>query len=314
MTKRENRRFLQRQILEMERLEPFTKGHPLMGPQHAERTQALRDELAQLPAGGAEARTVLFFSGKPVYGSTGIDAKFATDVLSPFLEMVKTEYSATKHGRVGERGPRRDEDEARLLLTGMPRGSFGLELSEGPSDDLFTEEHLSSVLVRVTELLASAGKTDEDFVHALDRVSPRVYSRVRDFFTALDSNHASIRMQTGDLEFQLDQSAIAQALGRAISIQTVDDEIDVPGVFRGATLDTWRFDFHSDGGDTLNGRLSEALTEAQVVQMLSLTTKPCIAHMKRTRTTTSSGIVRTRYELLDLSARDQQPSAVVAQS
>src|SRR5579862_761589 len=314
MTKRENRRFLQRQIVELERLKPFTTGHPLMEPLRTQREEAFRAELAQNPAGGSEARTVLFYTGKPVHGSQGIDAQFAAEVLSPFLEMVKTEYSATKHGRVGERGPRKDEHEARLMLTGLPRGSFGLELSEGPSDDLFAEEHLSSVLVRVTDLLASAGKSDEDFVHALDRVSPRVYGRVGDFFKTLNDSQANIRMQTGDLEFELDQPGISQALSRASSIQTVEEQIDVPGVFRGATLDTWRFDFHSDTGETLNGRLSEGLSEADVVSMLTLTTKQCVARLKQTKTTTRGGIVRTRYELLNLTARDpnqSQPAAVV---
>src|SRR5579862_9920229 len=75
MTKRENRRFLQRQIVELERLKPFTTGHPLMEPLRTQREEAFRAELAQNPAGGSEARTVLFFTGKPVHGSQGIDAQ-----------------------------------------------------------------------------------------------------------------------------------------------------------------------------------------------------------------------------------------------
>ena len=156
--------------------------HPLMGPLLAQREAELAEDLAKLPPGGREPRTVLFFTGAPVHGSRGIDAQFAATVLMPFLEIVKSEYSAEKHGRIGERGPRKDEDEARLLLIGLPRGSFGLELSQPESDDLFAGEQLSDVLVRLTELLSSAGKSDEEFVHAMEAVSPRVYTRLPDFF------------------------------------------------------------------------------------------------------------------------------------
>src|ERR1043165_7187883 len=121
MTPREKRRFLRRQIAESERLKELAGDHPLMGPLVAQRADEFKTELETLPAGGREARTVLFFTGDPVQGTKGIDAHFASTVLLPFLEMVKSEYAAEKHGQVGERGPRRDEDEARLLLTGLPR-------------------------------------------------------------------------------------------------------------------------------------------------------------------------------------------------
>src|SRR4051794_25700659 len=128
MSQRESRRFAARQILEVERLRTLASGHPIMEPLLRQREQELRGALSNQPTERPDARTVLFFSGKPVRGSAAIDAQFVAAVLNPFLEMVKSQYSTLKHGNVGERGPRRDDDEARLLLSGTPRGSFGLEL------------------------------------------------------------------------------------------------------------------------------------------------------------------------------------------
>src|SRR5436309_8396497 len=145
------RSFVQSQMVEMDRLLDLAGGDPLMGPGLRQRKEELARELQTLPAAGKQPRTVLFFTGQPVVGTRGIDAEFAAKVLEPFLEMVKTQYAATKHGNVGARGPRRDEAEAKLLLTGLPRGSFGLELSQPEPQDLFTGEHLGDVLVRLTE-------------------------------------------------------------------------------------------------------------------------------------------------------------------
>ncbi len=302
MTSREKRRFLKRQIAESERLKELAGDHPLMGPLVAQREEEFRQALQDLPAGGREARTVLFFTGDPVYGSKGIDAHFASTVLLPFLEMVKSEYVAEKHGQVGERGPRRDEDEARLLLTGLPRGSFGLELSHPETEDLFAEEQLSNVLVKLTELFSSAAKSDEDFVHALEEVSPRVYARLPDFFKSIHDHGANIRMQTGDLEFTLDKEHVAEAFTRVKSVHTIETEIEKKGMFRGATLDTWKFDFRTNDDETITGRLAADLSEATVADMLKLTNQPSIARLKETKITTQGGAVRTRYELLNVTA------------
>lgn len=307
MTNRENRRFLKRQIAESERLRALVSGHPLMEPLVEQREDELRKTLGNLPPGGREARTVLFFTGDPVYGSRGIDAHFASTVLLPFLEMVKSEYAAEKHGHVGERGPRRDEDEARLLLTGLPRGSFGLELSHPESEDLFAEEQLSNVLIKLTELFASAGKSDEDFVHALEEVSPRVYARLPDFFKSIHDHGANIRMQTGDLEFALDKDRVSDAFTRVRSVHTIEEEIEKEGVFRGATLDTWKFDFRTDDDETITGRLSPDLAEAKVAEMLKLTNQPSVARLKETKITTQGGAVRTRYELMDVQRQANKP-------
>ncbi|HEU5238693.1 MAG TPA: hypothetical protein VFU37_16295 [Pyrinomonadaceae bacterium] len=189
---------------------------------------------------------------------------------------------------------------------GLPRGSFGLELSHPESEDLFAEEQLSNVLIKLTELFSSAGKSDEDFVHALEEVSPRVYARLPDFFKSIHDHGANIRMQTGDLEFELDKDRVSEAFTRVSSVHTIETDIEKAGVFRGATLDTWKFDFRTDAGETITGRLSPDLDEARVAEMLRLTNQPSIARLKETKITTQGGAVRTRYELIDVQQRLQR--------
>ena len=300
MNGREARRFFSRQLTETHRLHKMVEDHPLMGPLMAQREAEYVEELAKLPVAGAEARTVLFFTGKPVVGSSAIDAKFVAEALNPFLEIVKSQYAAEKHGPVGQRGPRKDEDEARLMLTGTPRGSFGLELSPPQTDDLFAEDTLSSVLIHVTRLMEAAGESDEGFLLNLDDISPRTFTHVPKFFKVLQDFGADLRMQTGDIEFQLTQDQIRQAYERVNSSKTVEETLTVPGSYRGALLDTWRFDFRREDSSLISGRIDGDLSEDDVAGWAALVNKPSVATILETTTITSGGALRRRYILKSL--------------
>src|SRR5262245_62135756 len=135
MSTRAQREFLKVQLIETQRLKEMVKDHPLMALSLEEREKELIERIAALPFGSKEARTVLFFSGEPVHGSLGIDASFAGHVLEPFQSMVMADYADRWHGGVGSRGRRPGEAHSRLLLSGLPRGSFGLELTRSEDDE-----------------------------------------------------------------------------------------------------------------------------------------------------------------------------------
>lgn len=225
--------FLRTQLLEMDRLAESAQGDPLLSFAIESRRKSLAEEMVQARPEPAKPRTVLFFAGAPVMGSRGIDAKFAADVITPFLEMVKTQYSAQKHGHVGTRGPRRDENEARLLLTGLPRGSFGLELSQPHAEDFIAAGQLSDTLVRLTEVIAAAADTDERFSVSLDHVSPRVLPRLKDFLGIVASNQAYLGVESGELKVELPVNRLQAALERVGSAKTSDSEVTLEGTFRG---------------------------------------------------------------------------------
>ena len=266
----------------------------------ASRKESLAQELAEAPPDFSKPRAVLFFAGPPVFGSMGIDAKFATDALGPFLEMVKTQYSAQKHGNVGARGPRKGEAEARLLLTGLPRGSFGLELSQPEPEDSAAAEELSLALVRLTDVIASAGENDERFAVSLDHVSPRVLPRLTDFLGVISSAHANLGMESGDLKIEMPPERVSRALERVEAAKTEESDQELAGTFRGATLDSWRFDFRLTDGTLISGRIGDEVDEEAVKGMIELTAKECVARLHIIAITTRDGTTRHRFELLGL--------------
>jgi len=300
MSTREDRDFAFRQIAAMDRFLSWAGDDPLMGPGLRQRREEFEKQAKELPAGEPTPRAVLFFTGDPVEGSKGIEVEFMTKVLEHFQQMVKTQYAFTKHGRIGDRARQPGGTEAKLLLTGTPRGSFGLELSQPRSNDLFTSSQLSSTLVRLTRLIKAAGEDDETFGVELEDVTPRVLGRLRRFFKVLADANAALRLESGDLNVRMDRERVAQAAERVAAVETKPEIVELAGQFRGATLDTWRFDFRTTEGQSISGRLSDRLEEAQAAEMNRLTNQQCVGKFERVIVTPRGGLPRERFELLSI--------------
>lgn len=309
MTTRRQREHLKSQVLESERLLNLVGEHPLMAGALQERKADLEAMLAEMPPGQKEPRTVLFFSGPPVQGSEGIDANFAGRVLAPFQNMVMTDYAHRFHGAVGSRGRRPGEDQARLLLTGLPRGSFGLELTKAANDELFEEDQLADTLAHVTKLVESASKNDEDFASELDDTAPRVIQNLKDFLEVVARSSAGLSMESGDSRCILTPESAGEAFERVSGTITKDEDIEESGIFRGVLLDSWRFDFTDQAGHKITGKLDDELTIEQVESLnQTFFNRECVATMIKTTVLFQNGRVRTTYKLMSLREAPTQAS------
>jgi hypothetical protein len=301
MTTRSQREFLKVQLLETQQLRQMAAGHPLMSVAFLEREEELKKKLEALPLGQKEARTILFFSGEPVQGSIGIDASFAGRVLEPFQSMVMTDYADRWHGVVGKRGRLSGEAESRMLLTGLPRGSFGLELTRAENDELFDESHLADTLAHVTKLVEAAGRSDEDFAAELDETAPRVIQKLREFLEVVAKGKAGLRLESGDFRCTMDPIEASEAFNRVAGTITTDEFMTVSGVFEGVLLGDWRFNIVEENGHKISGKIDENLTEEQVVDLnRRFFNERCVAGVLKTTVLFKNGRVRTTYILRTL--------------
>lgn len=301
MTTRRQREHLKSQLIETDRLRELVADDPFMSTSLEVRREELEEQLGALPVGEKEARTVLFFAGDPVLGSMGIDANFAGQVLVPFQNMVMADYAHRHHGAVGSRGPRSGESQSRLLLTGLPRGSFGLELTKADGDELFEEDQLADTLAHVTRLVESASRSDEDFAAELDDTAPRVIQNLRDFLGVVSKANAALSLESGDARCALTPAVASDAFERVSDTVTSEEEIEVPGVFRGVLLDSWRYDFNDEHGHKLSGRLDDELSAETVAEWSrEYFDRACVARLLKTTVVFKNGRMRTSYKLLDL--------------
>jgi hypothetical protein len=303
MTTRAQREFLKVQLLETQKLRNLVGSHPAMSVAYAERENDINEQIAALPLGHKEARTVLFFSGDPVQGSMGIDASFAGRVLEPFQSMVMADYSDRWHGVVGSRGRRTGEAHSRLLLTALPRGSFGLELTKAENDELFEEEHLADTLAHVTKLVESAARSDEDFASELHETAPRVIQNLKGFLEVVSKGKAGLRLESGDYRCTMTPIEASEAFSRVSGTITSDEALELNGVFRGALLESWRFDFINEEGHKISGKIDEDLTGEQVSTLSrEFLDRPCTVSLVKSTVLFKNGRVRTSYVLKGINA------------
>jgi hypothetical protein len=286
-------------------MKEMAAGHPLMAPAFEEREKELQAQIDALPLGEKEARAILFFSGEPVQGSMGIDVTFASGVLDPFQSMVMADYADRWHGVVGTRGPRVGEANSRLLLTALPRGSFGLELTRAESDELFEEDQLADTLAHITKLVESAATSDEEFATELNDTAPRVIQKLRSFLEVVSKGKAGLRMETGDYRCTMDPIRATEAYNRVAGTVETTVEIKIKGVFKGVLLESWRFDFLNEDGHKISGKIDENLTPEQIAKLSAeFFNQRCLAILDKTTVVFKNGRERTTHVLKDLQSID----------
>ncbi|MBB5040280.1 hypothetical protein [Prosthecobacter dejongeii] len=305
MTVRSQRDQLKSQLLDAERMYSLVKDHDFMAAGFAEKISELKERIEALPLGTKEARALLLFSGGPVQGSLGIDARFAGRVLEPFQSMVMADYADRWHGVVGTRGSRFGEANSRLLLTSLPRGSFGMELVRAESDEMFEEEQLADTLTHITKLVIAASTSDEDFASELDQTGPRVIVGLKNFLDVIEKGKAGLKLESGDSRCEMNPHQASEAFRRVAGTFTNEENIQIIGVFRGALLESWKFDFVDKDGYKISGKISDTLTPEQAFNLSKeFYNKDCIATILKTTVTFRNGRIKTTHELKDLTSFD----------
>lgn len=298
MTTRRTRERLTIELLETQKILELLAGDPIMSFSLQQKEKNLLAALNDLPVDKKDTKVVLLFNGKPVVGSLGIDASFIGKVTVPFQNMVTAEFAHRVDGKVGKRGPINNQQEAKLFLTALPRGSFGVELSRLSVGVQNEDDKLSDSLSHVAKLIESSSRSDEDFAAELDETTPRTLQGMKDFFKAVSDDDAGVTIETGGIRCELNADAVKQGYERVSGTTTVENEIKVYGILKGILLESWKFDFTEDDGNTITGRLDDNLTEEYVSELLTkYFNKKCRAVLRESKVIFKNGRERLHYIL-----------------
>jgi hypothetical protein len=262
------------------------------------REKELVEQAQSLPLGKKEPRAVLFFTGEPVIGSLGIDAAFASRVMEPFQKMVAADYIYRWLGRVAGRGIRQNESHSRLMLSGLPRGSFGLELTAIPNEDLFAEHELADSLSHITRVVEASVRSDEDFASALTETSPKVVQSLKAFLEIVAKGRAGLKLESGDLRSEMTPEQALRAFERVSETQSDDQTVSLEGTFKGVLLDSWDFNFTTNDGESIKGKIGQELSEDQVIEFNDqFFNQRCVASLLKTTVSFKNGRSRVTYQL-----------------
>jgi len=289
------------QIVDTQRLLEMVLDHPLMSEGLAERLSLLKQELESLPKESYEPRIQLLFSGNAVIGSQGIKSTFVSRTLTPFQEMVKTQVALLRFGKVGKRGQAKKGANTELYLTALPVGSFGVELSQLESNDLFDSMDVSKAMKDVMSLVVNSATDDETFESSIEQTPKRNLTNLKKFLQDITDEKSMLKMESGEFGIELPKEKIAEAYLRVSAAIDEESELIINGVFRGLLLDSGKFEIQDEDGQRISGFISQDIEEEQLIEYdKTFLNSNCIIHLRVHKTKFKTGNEKTDYELLEI--------------
>lgn len=289
------------QIVDTERLLEMVLDHPLMSEGLAERLSLLKQELENLPKESFEPRIQLLFSGNAVVGSQGIKSTFISKTLTPFQEMVKTQAALVRFGKVGKRGQAKKGANTELYLTALPVGSFGVELSQLKSNDIFDSMDVSMAMKEVMTLVVNSATDDETFEACMEQTPKRNLTNLKKFLQEITDENSVLKMESGELGIELPKEKIVEAFQRVSATIDEETELIINGTFRGLLLDSGKFEIQDEEGKRISGFISEEIEEEQLVEYdKTFLNSNCIIHLRVHKTKFKTGNAKTDYELIEI--------------
>jgi hypothetical protein len=275
--------------------------HPLMSEGLAERLSLLKQELESLPKESFEPRIQLLFSGNAVVGSQGIKSTFVSKTLTPFQEMVKTQVALLRFGKVGKRGQAKNGANTELYLTALPVGSFGVELSQLESNDLFESIDVSKAMKDVMSLVVNSATDDATFEASIEQTPKRNLTNLKKFLHEITNEKSVLKIESGELGIELAKEKIVEAFQRVSATIDEETELIINGTFRGLLLDSGKFEIQDEEGQRISGFISEEIEEHQLIEYdKKFLNSNCIIHLRVHKTKFKTGNEKTDYELLEI--------------
>jgi len=211
------------------------------------------------------AESELVFYGAPVHGSAGLDARFTSEVIHLYQDLVAKTLAAK--GELRAMGPIPDAHRSRLHVTDIVRGSFGFRFEELADQESFTATPLFEAAEEAAHLIEAAGQNDEAFVDVLERLNPRVHDAVRSFFRTIADAGATFRLSSARTVAEFSAERLRAAVER-VTIES-REEADQPltGVFMGVLHASRTFEHRLDSGEIIRGKADPALDLSTLIAM-----------------------------------------------
>jgi hypothetical protein len=257
------------------------------------------------------ASAALFFGGRPVVGSRGIESEFAGSAVTKFQDLV-AKLLAREVGELGQRGVVPNKDAATLHITNVVRGSFGFLLEEIEPQQEMVKTALRSAVDNASQLLrAFTEPDDEKFQEAVEALDNRIVSTAREFFDLMRDSGATLRLVAGESDNSFGAQAVAMAAERAKTTDVEQAEETMEGQLSGVLPDAHQFEFRTAGPRrTIRGKVDRKLTAEELADFnRQFVNFPAKVQLQVRRVRRSGVIVRESFTLLKLEPTEDVPSA-----
>lgn len=279
--------------------------------------EARRDEIAAALAEMSEepevptASAALFFGGKPVAGSRGIESEFGGNAVTKFQDLV-AKLMADEAGALGQRGIVPNKSAATLHITNVVRGSFGFLLEEVEPQGQVLDTSLKVAVDNAAQLLSAFGESSEDkFRAAVEQIDQRVLTTAQEFFSLMRTSGATFRLLAGDEDRSFGAEAVSRAAERASSTRVTETEEQVEGQLGGVLPDAHQFEFRSENRGPIKGSVDRAIPASDLAEFnRTLVNVDAVATLKVRRVLRDGEVARESFTLLRLEPRQEASAAL----
>ncbi|MBE7691513.1 hypothetical protein [Tenacibaculum finnmarkense] len=294
---------LMSQIVETKNLLQTIGEHPIMSISINEKLNTLRQELESLPQIINEACVKLLFSGKAVNGSKGINSKFLSKTLNPFLKMVKSEANIIRFGKIQGKGFSNKAANTDLYLTSLPVGSFGIELKQLETNDLLDEIEVSEGISKIIDLISIATENSDESLLTLTNQPKEIITNLKNFLEPIVKADSVIKLESGHKYIEISKEKVKIAYDKITNSINEDVLIKVDGILKGFLLLSNKFELIDDSGRKISGTISEKIPENLLVEYdKKFLNCRCEIHMKLFKTEFITGKITESFELIEIKA------------
>lgn len=229
------------------------------------RFEIVAEELDEAERRDAQiAEVSILFDGRPVVGTSAINAGFAAQALIHFQGIVTRLFAASMKGQLSSKGKIKGADLAQLNLRGLATGSFGFVLEEKDARQASVmKSPLREAMEEAADLFEEFAQVDDDeFLVDVDDINPRVFNELAKFFRHLEKNEATLKANFPDKAYSFDRAAVNRAYKR-ISDSNVNIAKEVwTGTLVGLSPIKRTFDFRKRGEEAIiSGKFSHQISQ-----------------------------------------------------
>lgn len=251
------------------------------------------------------ASAALFFGGRPVVGTRGIETEFGGSAVAKFQDII-SKIMAHEAGGLGQRGVVPNKAASSLHITNVVRGSFGFLLEEIHDQSDMLGAPLKQAIEETSRVLSAFGEPDEEeFRTAVEAIDQRVLNTTREFFDLMKVNGATLRVVAGDRDNSFGPDAVSRAAERAQSTSVEEVDELVTGQLSGTLPEAHQFEFRrQEDGVVIRGKVAKSFTVDELIRFnQQWVNQSATASFKVNRVKRNGEVVREQYVLMELSIR-----------
>lgn len=213
------------------------------------------------------ARLDVWFSGRGVYGSQGISAVFMKETMQALLGMIQSS-TRDKVRKLKEEHRKASMPRGQFYVTALTHGSFGYELAyKDEQGSLFDDPAIVDSIRGTMSVIETATKGHLDMEQLINEQPIRMVSNLKDLFTTLKKQGSTLRMESGSRALMLDSTHVSQGYDNICLSDIIEKDEQVVAVFKGALIESGKFEYTDVEGRLVRGHMSEDLSGEQIAAL-----------------------------------------------